>query len=116
MNALDRKLFRDLLHLRAQIFAITLVVACGVASYVSLRNIYKSLPVTQEAYYLDYRFADVFAQVKRAPEWLAERIREIPGVSSAQTRVVANVTLDLPGAEEPATGRLISIPESQAPM
>lgn len=116
MNALDRKLFRDLLHLRAQVFAIILVVACGVASYVSLRNIYKSLPVTQEAYYLDYRFADVFVQVKRAPEWLSERIREIPGVSAVETRVVASVTLDLPGLEEPATGRLISIPESRVPM
>lgn len=116
MNALDKKLFRDLLHLRAQVFAIVLVVACGVASYVSLRNIYKSLPLTQEAYYLNYRFADVFVQVKRAPEWIAERIREIPGVSSVQTRVVANVTLDLPGLEEPATGRLISIPDKQSPM
>ncbi len=116
MNALDKKLFRDLLHLRAQVFAIVLVVACGVASYVSLRNIYKSLPVTQEAYYLDYRFADVFVQVKRAPEWLAERIKELPGVSSVKTRVVASVTLELPELEEPATARLISIPDSQAPM
>jgi putative ABC transport system permease protein len=116
MKALDRKLIRDLLHMRAQVFAIVLVVACGVASFVSLRNIYHSLPITQEAYYRNYRFADVFAQVKRAPEWLAGRIREIPGVSAVETRVVASVTLDLPGLEEPATGQLISIPERQAPV
>jgi putative ABC transport system permease protein len=116
MKALNRKLIRDLLHMRAQVFAIVLVVACGVASFVSLRNIYKSLPITQEAYYRNYRFADLFAQLKRAPEWLAGRIREIPGVSAVETRVVATVTLDLPGLEEPATGQLISIPERQQPM
>ncbi len=116
MKALDRKLIRDLLHMRVQVFAIVLVVACGVASFVSLRNIYKSLPITQEAYYSNYRFADVFLQVKRAPEWLAVRIREIPGVAAVQTRVVASVTLDLAGLEEPATGQLISIPERQTPV
>ncbi|HWP41957.1 MAG TPA: hypothetical protein VNO14_01890 [Blastocatellia bacterium] len=68
MKTLDRKLTRDLLHMRAQVFAIVLVVACGVASFISLRNIYRSLPITQEAYYRDYRFADLFAQVERAPE------------------------------------------------
>src|SRR5581483_4163147 len=100
MKALDRKLLRDLLHMRAQVFAIVLVVACGIASFVALRNIYKSLPITQEAYYRDYRFADVFVQVKRTPEWLAERIGEIPGVAAVQTRVVGGVALDLPGLEE----------------
>jgi putative ABC transport system permease protein len=116
MKAIDHKLLRDLAHMRAQVFAIILVVACGVASFVALRNIYKSLPLTQQVYYRDYRFADVFVQVKRAPEWLAERIRLIPGVGAVQTRVVAAVTLDLPGLEEPASGQLISIPENRAQM
>ncbi|HET9533225.1 MAG TPA: ABC transporter permease, partial [Blastocatellia bacterium] len=114
MKALDRKLIRDLLHMRAQVFAIVLVVACGVASFVSLRNIYRSLPVTQEDYYRSYRFADLFVQVKRAPEWIAGKILEIPGVSAVETRVVAPVTIDLPGLEEPATAQLISIPEKRA--
>jgi putative ABC transport system permease protein len=33
-----------------------------------------------------------------------------------QTRVVADVNLNIPGRSEPATGRLISIPEQQMPM
>jgi hypothetical protein len=32
MKALDKKLIRDLSHLRGQIIAIALVVACGIAS------------------------------------------------------------------------------------
>jgi putative ABC transport system permease protein len=116
MTALNRKLFRDLLHLRGQVAAIVLVVACGVASFVALQNIYRSLLVTQKTYYAEYRFADVFASLKRAPERLATRIREWDGVASVQTRIVANVTLDVPGLNEPASGQLVSIPEQRAPM
>ncbi len=36
MNTLDRKLMRDLWRLRGQIIAIALIVACGLASFVSM--------------------------------------------------------------------------------
>lgn len=115
MSALDRKLFRDLLHMRGQVAAIALVVACGVAAFVAMRGTYRSLLATQTAYYTEYRFADVFAHLKRAPETVAARVREIPGVGAVETRVVAEVTLDVPGVAEPASGRLVSIPEGRAP-
>ena len=116
MTPLNRKLVRDVWHLRGQIIAVLLVVACGVAAFVAMRSTYQSLLVSQATYYSDYRFADVFAQLKRAPETLSARIREIPGVASVQTRVIAGVTVDVPGLNEPARGRIISIPERQAPM
>ena len=56
------------------------------------------------------RFADVFASLKRAPQRIADDIAAIPGVAAFETRAVATVTLDLAGLEEPATGRLMSIP------
>jgi putative ABC transport system permease protein len=59
---------------------------------------------------------DVFASLKRAPEALARRIEAIPGVARVQTRIVFDVTLDVPGLREPATGRLISIPEHRVPI
>jgi putative ABC transport system permease protein len=71
---------------------------------------YDSLRLTQETYYQRYRFADVFANLKRAPLRLARQIERIPGVARAETRVVFDVTLDVPGMEEPVTGRLISVP------
>ena len=42
-------------------------------------------------------------------------IAAIPGVAVVATRVVADVTLDVPGMAEPATGRLISLPERGRP-
>ena len=113
MAALNRKLVRDVAHLWGQVVAITLVVACGVASYIAMRSTYNSLLISQQAYYQEYRFADVFAQLKRAPDPIASRISEIPGVAKAETRVVADVTLDVPGLDEPANGRIVSIPEQQ---
>jgi putative ABC transport system permease protein len=116
MAALDRKLIRDVVHLRGQVAAITLVVACGVASFVAMRSTYNSLLTSQQSYYESYRFAEVFAQLKRAPDSLASRVSEIAGVGKADFRVVADVTLDVPGLEEPARGRIISIPEQRVPM
>ena len=116
MSPLNKILWRDLWHLRGQVFAAALVVACGVMAQVSMRSAYISLQSAQSNYYSDYRFADVFAHLKRAPENLAEEIRALPGVAQVRTRVVMDVTLDVPGLSEPAAGRLVAIPERQGAM
>ncbi len=116
LGALPRKLLRDLWHLRGQMLAIALVVGCGVATVVTLRVGYESLRISQAAYYAQYRFADVFAQLKRAPETLRARLEAVPDVAEVRTRIVAEVTLDVPGLSEPATGRLVSVPEHRVPI
>ena len=116
MRALDKKLLRDLLHLWGQVLAIALIVACGIASFVAMQSASESLQLSQATYYEQYRLARVFGQLKRAPESLVERIEAIPGVARVQTRAIVDVTLDIPGRKEPVTGRLVSIPERQAPM
>ncbi len=116
MKALDKKLLRDILHWRGQIIAIALVVACGIASFVSMLSAYESLQLSQTTYYDNYRFAEVFVQLKRAPESLARKVGDIPGVMQVNTRVVVDVTLDVPDLAEPATGRLVSIPERRTLM
>lgn len=116
MNTLDQKLLRDLIHIKGQVIAIALIVACGIACLVTMLSAYDSLQLSQQTYYERYRFADVFVSLKRAPNLLAARIAEIPGVQQVQTRVVVDVNLAVPGLAEPATGRLISIPTQQTPM
>ena len=113
MKALNTKLVRDLWHLRGQVFATALVVACGVASFVAMSSTYESLVASRDRYYSQYRFADVFAGLKRAPNSVGKQLSEIPGVSEVQTRVVAKVTLDLPDLPEPAQGRLVSVREDK---
>ena len=111
MRVLDRKLLRDLWRIKGLVLAIALVIGAGVATFVMWMGTLESLDQTRAAYYERHRFADVFAVVKRAPARIAGRIALIPGVKTVDARIVKDVTLDIPGLEEPATGRLISIPE-----
>lgn len=111
LSSLDRKLLRDLWGIRGQALAISLVIGAGVAMFVLMLSTFGSLDLTQRTYYDRYRFADVFASLKRAPLSLQRRIADIPGVVRAETRIVADVNLDVPGLARPAVGRLISIPE-----
>ena len=111
MRSLDRKMFRELWQSKTQSLAIGLVIASGVAVLVMSLSTLGFLRETRDAYYDRYRFADLFATVSRAPQPIAERIASISGVARVQTRIVSDVTLDVPGLSEPAVGRLISIPD-----
>ncbi len=95
--------------MRSQVLAIALVLAAGIAMYVAYYSTFDTLLTTRAKYYADYRFANLFAGVKRAPLSLQPRILEIDGVAQADVRVVVDVTLDLPGVTEPMTGRLVSM-------
>lgn len=108
------KLLRDLLHMKSQAGAIGLVLACGVATFVMSVSMLDSLSTTIDEYYARNRFADIFVHLKRAPNHLAQRFREIPGVSHVQTRVVERVTLDMPDLPEPASGQIVSLPPDPA--
>ena len=55
-------------------------------------------------------------RLTRAPERLAARIAEIPGVQVVQTRISKLALLDIEGFEEPVIGRLVSIPERGEPL
>ncbi|MEJ2191714.1 MAG: FtsX-like permease family protein [Nitrospirota bacterium] len=116
MRALNRKLFRDLWGMRAQALAIALVMASGVATYIMSASTLDSLRLTRSTFYREYRFADVFASLKRAPRSLEARIREIPGVQRVETRVAADVRLEVEGFADPVTGRLVSVPEGGQPV
>ncbi|MDH3591273.1 MAG: ABC transporter permease, partial [Planctomycetota bacterium] len=115
LKALDRKVVRDAVRLRGQFLAIALVMACGVGVYLGMRATMRSLDAARSGYYATERFGDVFASVKRAPEHVARRLGMIPGVQHVQTRVVAHVTLDVPGMVETAIGKLVSIPDRGRP-
>jgi putative ABC transport system permease protein len=116
MRALDRKVLRDLYRLRGQVLAVGLVIASGVAVLVMSLSTLDALLETTQAYYERYRLADVFATLKRAPEYAAARIAAIDGVTAVQTRIVQYATLDLEGFAEPVIGQMVSIPDHGEPL
>ena len=101
---------RGRIHMRGQAVAIALVVMCGVATHVMFLSTLNALRETQQGYYREYRFADVFVSLKRAPEALRERIAALPGVARADTRVVAPLRVDMPDFGEPVNALMVSLP------
>ena len=113
MTALDLKLLRDIGKMKGQMVAVSLVMACGLAMMIMSRSLILSLESTRDAYYERNRFADVFCDLKRAPNALRARLAEIPGVAAVETRVTGARELDLPGLPEPADGTVLSLPDDR---
>lgn len=110
MSALSRKAVRDLWHLRGQALAIALVIAGGVATLVMSQSTYESLTATREQFYRQGALADLWAPLKRAPDTLLPQLAAIPGVQTAQTRLLALGTLGVPGFNEPVRAEVVSLP------
>ncbi len=114
MTALGRKLWRDLWRIRGQVLAVSLVAAVGVANLVMSRAALESLEASRDRYYREYAFADVFASLTRAPEQVVRRLRALPGVATAQSRVVAFGRAELPHFHEPVQVQAVSLPGDRA--
>ncbi|HRD98292.1 MAG TPA: ABC transporter permease [Rubrivivax sp.] len=109
MKALDRKLLRDLRALWSQVLTIALVVASGVAGFISTLGAVDSLAAARDRFYAQGHFADVFAGVRRAPRALTAQLLALPGVADAQTSIEFDVRLTLPGVGDPILGHLIGL-------
>lgn len=116
ISHLDRKLVRDLVRMKGQAVAVSLVMACGLAMLIMARSLIHSLDSTCDEYYRNHRFADVFSYLKRAPMSLATRIQELPGVAAVEPGIAVRVTLDIQGLVEPASGVVRSLPDLEPPQ
>ena len=110
ISPLRRKLLRDLRRLWAQVLAIALVLAAGVATLILGNGAYSSLDTTRARYYAEHNFADVFADVTRAPGRLLAEIKDIDGVLDAEARIVKLGLLELPWMVEPGSVLFVSLP------
>lgn len=112
LSPLDLKLLRDLWRIRGQAAAIMFVIAAGIALFVMSDGMLASLDQTRRAYYERQHFADAYAPVKRAPNYLLEDIANLPGVSRAEGRVAGGAIIDLPDVAMPITAQIFSAPEN----
>ncbi|MES2096488.1 MAG: FtsX-like permease family protein [Pseudomonadota bacterium] len=113
VSTLTIKLFRDFWRLRGQAVAIALVIAAGVGTMVMAVGLIGSLNATRDAYYDRYRFADIFAPLVRAPETLIAKVRLLPGVAAADSRISTGATLEVEEVDEPVTARVHSLPPTR---
>lgn len=113
-STLTVKLFRDLWRLRAQSLAIALVIAAGIGTVVMAAGLIRSLQATRADYYAQYRFADVFAPLVRAPEQMMAQVRRLPGIAAADSRISARATLQVEHVGQPVSARVHSLPPARA--
>src|SRR5579862_744556 len=113
LSPLDLKLLRDIGKMKGQMISVSVVMACGLAMMIMARSLILSLESTRDAYYTDHRFADVFCDVKRAPNALRARLARIDGAATVETRVTGTAKLDIPGLAEPADATVISLPDDR---
>ena len=111
MKVLDRKLLRNLQASKGRAIAVATVILCGVASFVCVLSAHRSLKLTRDTYYEDYRFADFWVPLERAPARVAHKVEALPGVRRVQGRIVKDVNLEVAGKAESCTGRIITLPE-----
>ena len=90
IHHLDRKLLRDLRRLKGQAVAVAVVMSCGLAMMIMARSLIQSLEDTRSEYYRSHRFGEVFASLKRAPNFLVDRIAALPGVAGVQTDIAGD--------------------------
>ncbi|MCU0665006.1 MAG: ABC transporter permease [Myxococcota bacterium] len=110
MSTLWRKLLRDILRMKGQCVAIAVLIALAVGTFVGFASTHRSLSSSRDAYYSEYRFGHVFAEVARAPRTLAEGLRAIDGVESLELRLASPGLLSLPAFDEPVSARLVGLP------
>jgi len=108
--ALHRKLGRDIRASLGMLVTVVAIIAVGTGSFVGLASAHRTLTASQAAYYREYRFADFWVELKKAPLSAVERVADLPGIATLETRVVFNVIVDLPGVIRPLRGRLLSVP------
>ncbi|MCR4316818.1 MAG: ABC transporter permease [Planctomycetes bacterium] len=113
MRALDLKLLRDLGTMKGQMTAVAMVMICGLMVMIMERSLVMSLETTRDGYYGEHRFADVFCELKRAPNKVRSELLEIPDVAALDTRVRGGAILDIPGMAETAEAVIISIPDDR---
>lgn len=109
MKALDRKLLRDLRRMWSQALTIALVVASGVAGFLTTLSAVDSLALARDRYYAQGRFADVFGSLKRAPEALVGVLRAQDGVADAQATIEMQVRVQIEGRSDPIVGQMIGV-------
>lgn len=106
-----KKFYRDLGESKGQFVSVLAVVIIGVMFYTGLYSALEDFSGAGDQYFSEYRLADLWSSVYRAPEGVVKRIEAIPGVKMADGRVVQDVRLNM--EDRNVMVRLISMPDEK---
>ncbi|WP_411680697.1 ABC transporter permease [Clostridium thailandense] len=109
MNILFRSLIRDIKKLKGQFISILIIVVLGVSFYTGINSMFRNLLNSSDKYYKEYRMADIWVDLYKAPIGIKEKLKELPYVKEASTRIVKDASINI--SDENATLRFITLPD-----
>ncbi len=112
---MNKRLLRELLHLKLQVASIAVVVGIGVAVLFGFSSTYESLKQSRDAFYKQSNFAQLFLRLKKAPQSVATQLEKMEEVIRVETRLEYEALLSIPNFVEPAVGHFISLPDGEQP-
>ena len=74
-------MLRDMRENAVSYLACVSIIAIGLLTYVSMANVRDILVEAKNTYYRDYRFADVFADVREFPASKLAALARVPGIA-----------------------------------
>ena len=78
MNILFRNLLRDIKKSKGQFISILIIVILGVTFYTAINSAFKNLSNSSDKYYEEYRLADIWVDLYKAPIGIQEKVKSIP--------------------------------------
>ena len=93
--------------------ACAVLISVGVFIYVAMGITSFAFEDSMHIYYRDYRMADVFARVRRAPRDAGYELRAIEGIHAASGRITYDGRAELGGVEQRITLRIMSAPDRE---
>jgi putative ABC transport system permease protein len=111
MGILFKKLIRDINEAKGQFISILVIVMLGVMFYSGINATFRNLSGASIKYYREYRLADVWADIYKAPESMVDRIKSLSYVKMATGRIVQDTKINISGIN--ATARLITLPDQK---
>lgn len=113
-TTLLRKALRDLRGHIGAYLACAMVMAIGVVFYSSMSQVISNIPLVQQDFYRQYRFADAFAQVNSIPVSRLSRLTAIEGIEKVSGCLTVTSRLVTDSEDENVTLKLISYDPAEA--
>ena len=112
------KSIRDIRAAKAQIIALIIIVALGIASFSALLGAYRDLSTSYNHTYDQLDFADVTFSLQRGDAVAVEAVKNVDGVQAATGRLIVDTAFALPGdssGDELIRSRMIGLPADHPP-
>lgn len=111
MNVLFKNLFRDIKKSKGQFISILIIVILGVTFYTALNSVFKNLSNSSSKYFDEYRLADLWIDLDKAPISIKEKVEKLPNVEMVTGRIVKDASINI--SDENATLRFITLPDTK---